>query len=126
MARSASRLCGRGRSKLWGEYLGLLIGTVGIGAKVLDQFGEAAGGCGSGDAENTPITEGSQDSKRSFLWKVCGKSIGANYVAPDVLRDLRHDGVSERGNSVHPMGNPIYQSSHCGFNRPCVPSPSIA
>jgi hypothetical protein len=36
--------------------------------------------------------------------------------------DLGHDGVSEASQSVHPMGNPISHSTHCGFSLPLLPA----
>jgi len=41
---------------------------------------------------------------------------GYSRFSPDDFRDLRHDGVSEALNSVHPRGNPISHSTHVGFS----------
>lgn len=36
----------------------------------------------------------------------------------DHFRDLRDDGIAERGKAVHPSGNPMSHSTHVGFNCP--------
>src|SRR4029077_18866706 len=45
---------------------------------------------------------------------------------PDPLGDLRHNGISERGKAVHPIGNPISHSTHIGLSRPGVGQPATA
>jgi len=42
----------------------------------------------------------------------------------DELSDLRHYGVAEGSDSVHPSGNPMSHSTHVGFNCPLTRSRS--
>jgi hypothetical protein len=40
---------------------------------------------------------------------------------PDPLGDLRDERVAERGEALHPIGNPISHSTHSGFRCPRGP-----
>ena len=43
---------------------------------------------------------------------------------PEFFDDLRHNGISEGSNSVHPAGNPMSHSTNSGFNWPPAASDS--
>jgi hypothetical protein len=38
--------------------------------------------------------------------------------SPELVDDLRDDGVAECSKSVHPAGNPCSHSTHVGFRAP--------